>query len=168
MAATNHSDVLRVADVEVDDLISLLRRYGLDLVVANGNKPIPGSYWGDREAGIIGSSVYVRGDTPVHSLLHESCHVICMTRDRRERLDRDAGGNDLEEASVCYLQVVLADCLNGVGRTRLMQNMDAWGYSFRLGRTRKWFEQDAKDAKEFLINQWLLTEQGEPTLTLRR
>jgi hypothetical protein len=48
-----------------------------------------------------------------------------------------------------------------------MQDMDVWGYSFRLGSTREWFEQDAEDAKEFLINQGLLTERGEPTFALR-
>jgi hypothetical protein len=90
-----------------------------------------------------------------------------MTRDRRERLDRDAAGDDLEEAAVCYLQLILADCLHDVGRPRLMQDMDVWGYSFRLGSTREWFEQDAEDAKEFLINQGLLTERGEPTFALR-
>jgi hypothetical protein len=45
---------------------------------------------------------------------------------------------------------VLADQLPGVGRDRLMADMDAWGYSFRLGSTRAWFEHDAGDAREFL------------------
>jgi hypothetical protein len=31
-----------------------------------------------------------------------------------------------------------------------MADMDAWGYSFRLGSTRAWFEADAEDAREFL------------------
>jgi hypothetical protein len=137
------------------------------LRVQDDNEPITGSFWGDSEAGIVGETVYVRRDTPVHSLLHESCHVICMTPDRRERLDRDAGGDDLEEAGVCYLQVVLADHISGVGRQRLMQDMDAWGYSFRLGSTREWFEKDAEDARKFLINHRLLTKVGEPVFALR-
>jgi hypothetical protein len=37
-----------------------------------------------------------------------------------------------------------------VGRERLMRDMDAWGYSFRLGSTRAWFEQDAENARDFL------------------
>ena len=41
---------------------------------------------------------------------------------------------------MCYLQILLADALHGVGRERLMQDMDEWGYSFRLGSTRAWFE----------------------------
>ncbi|MDH3442241.1 MAG: hypothetical protein OEM63_15895, partial [Gammaproteobacteria bacterium] len=152
MAATADRKVMTVADVELGDLVSLLGQYRLQLQVQNDDEPITGSFWGDSEAGIAGKSVYVRRDTPVHSLLHESCHVICMTPDRRERLDRDAGGDDLEEAAVCYLQVVLADHISGLGRQRLMQDMDAWGYSFRLGSTREWFEKDADDARKFLIN----------------
>ena len=45
---------------------------------------------------------------------------------------------------------MLADELSGVGHARLMADMDAWGYSFRLGSTRAWFEQDADNAREFL------------------
>ena len=167
MTAIASRKVLTIADVALGDLVSLLSQYDLQLLVQNDNEPITGSYWGDSEAGIVGKTVYVRRDTPVHSLLHESCHVICMTPDRRERLDRDAGGDDLEEAGVCYLQVVLADRISGVGRERLMQDMDAWGYSFRLGSTREWFENDAEDARKFLINHRLLTQPGEPVVALR-
>ena len=167
MAANAECKVLTVADVALDDLVSLLGKYGLELVIEDDGAPITGSFWGDPEAGVVSRTIYVRGDTPVHSLLHESCHVICMTADRRDSLNRDAGGDDLEEAAVCYLQVVLADCLAAVGRDRLMQDMDAWGYSFRLGSTRKWFWHDAEEALEFLINQRLLTESGEPTYVLR-
>lgn len=167
MAAVANRNVLTIADVALGELVSLLSQYDLQLRVQNDNEPITGSYWGDSEAGIVGKTVYVRRDTPVHSLLHESCHVICMTPDRRERLDRDAGGDDLEEAGVCYLQVVLADRISGVGRERLMQDMDAWGYSFRLGSTREWFENDADDARKFLINHSLLNQHGEPVVALR-
>lgn len=161
------NDVLVVADFESNDLASLLRRYGLELVIGDRGALITGSFWGAPEAGIVGKTVYVRVDTPIHSLLHETCHVICMSQDRREQLDRDAGGDDLEEAGVCYLQVVLADRIDGVGRERLMKDMDSWGYSFRLGSARDWFERDAGDAKEFLINQRLLNENGELTFALR-
>jgi hypothetical protein len=167
VAAVANCKVLTIADVALGDLVSLLSQYDLQLLVQNDNEPITGSYWGESEAGIVGKTVYVRRDTPVHSLLHESCHVICMTPDRRERLDRDAGGDDLEEAGVCYLQVVLADRINGVGRERLMQDMDGWGYSFRLGSTREWFENDAEDARKFLTNHGLLTQHGKPVVALR-
>ncbi len=49
----------------------------------------------------------------------------------------------------------MADQLPGVGRDRLMQDMDAWGYSFRLGSTRAWFEGDAEDARQWLQDRGL-------------
>lgn len=167
MAAAVHCKVLTVADVQVDDLVSLLGLYKLELVIQGAGEPITGSFWGNPEAGIVCDTVYVRDDTPIHSLLHETCHVICMTGDRRRQLVCDAGGDDLEEAGVCYLQVVLAEHIAAIGRERLMQDMDSWGYSFRLGNAREWFEQDAEDARQFLINHGLLTEEGEPTYALR-
>ena len=157
-----------VSHVPYVALSSLLQRYGLDLVQQAEDAEISGSFWGDSEAGIKARSVYVRADTPVHSLLHEACHVICMTNERRDGLDRDAGGDDLEESAVCYLQIVLADEIEGVGRDRLMLDMDAWGYSFRLGNTRDWFQTDAEDAAEFLMNHGLLNASGEPTFRLRQ
>jgi len=103
----------------------------------------------------------------VHSMLHEVCHIICMSKERRAHLDRDAGGDDLEESAVCYLQIVLADFLAGVGRQRLMLDMDAWGYSFRLGSTERWFTEDADDAKAWLVAEGLLVSTGEPLFCLR-
>ena len=160
--------VLSVADVGTQHLDALLARFGLSLVVQPAGASITGSFWGDSEAGIVGATVFVRADTPVHSLLHEACHVICMDEQRRDGLDRDAGGDDLEEAAVCYLQVLLADAIDGVGRDRLMSDMDAWGYSFRLGSTRAWFEQDAGDARAFLEKHGLIDDAGRPTWRLRR
>lgn len=162
------SGVLTVRDVGHGVVAALLGRLGLRLVVQPLGEPITSSFWGDPEAGVTGRSVYVRPDTPVHSLLHESCHVVCMDGRRREGLDRDAGGDDLEEAAVCYLQILLADHIDGVGRDRLMRDMDTWGYSFRLGNTRDWFEKDAQDAREFLVNHRLIDAAGEPTFALRR
>jgi hypothetical protein len=159
--------VLTVADVGADELAALLRRYGLELVVQPLGETITGSFWGESEAGVVGQKVFVRPDTPVHSFLHESCHVICMDDERRRCLDRDAGGDDLEEAAVCYLQVLLADQLPGVGQDRLMVDMDTWGYSFRLGTTRNWFENDADDARKFLLKHGLIDIDGEPQLRLR-
>ena len=139
-----------VADIPFAGLAALLDSYGLLLVLAEDGAPIEGSYWGEPEAGIIGNTVYVRGDTPIHSLLHETCHVICMSGARRSVLERDAGGDDLEEAAVCYLQVLLADSIDGVGRMQLMRDMDAYGYSFRLGTTRAWFEKDAEGTGQII------------------
>ena len=160
--------MLFISEVSRAAIERLLLRYDLELVQQSADAAIRGSFWGDSEAGIIGRTVFVRADTPIHSLLHETCHVICMTEDRRASLDRDAGGDDLEESAVCYLQVVLADYIDGVGRDRLMLDMDTWGYSFRLGNTRDWFQNDAEDAAEFLMNHRLLSAAGEPTFELRQ
>ena len=161
------SDVLTVRDIGSAALAGLLRRYDLELVEQGEHEDITGSFWGDSEAGIVGRQVYVRPDTPIHSFLHESCHVICMDEPRRAGLDRDAGGDDLEEAAVCYLQVLLADHIAGVGQERLMADMDSWGYSFRLGSTRAWFEGDAADARQFLLDHELIDGSGAPTFKLR-
>lgn len=167
MLVAEDSKVLVVADVPVGELVSLLNRYELRLVVGHDDEQITGSFWGDSEAGIVGDEVHVRGDTPVHSFLHETCHVICMTSERRETLHQDAGGDDFEESAVCYLQVVLADSIRSLGRARMMRDMDAWGYSFRLGSTRAWFERDAEDARIFLLDHGLIAHNGAPTYTLR-
>ena len=159
--------MLTVADLPPRSVEALLARFGLSLCLQNDGEAITGSYWGDREAGIRQRTVYVRRDTPAHSLLHETCHVICMSAERRACLDTDAGGDDLEEASVCYLQLILADEIDGAGRERLMNDMDEWGYSFRLGDTRSWFDKDAEDARNWLIEKDLLDIDERPTFRLR-
>ena len=159
--------MLLVGDLPIERLSGLLGRYGLSLVIESPEQAITGSFWGDSEAGIVADKVFVRRDTPVHSLLHETCHTICMDESRRAGLDRDAGGDDLEEAAVCYLQILLADESEGVGRDRLMQDMDDWGYSFRLGSTRSWFTEDAEDAASWLAAHGIVDSAGLPTFALR-
>ena len=129
--------------------------------------PIPGSFWQPPEAGLIGNALFVRADTPVHSALHEACHYICMDRDRRDKLDTDAGGDYQEENAVCYLQILLSDRIAGMGRDRMFNDMDEWGYSFRLGSSRAWFQQDAEDAVIWLHHHGLIDADGEPTGNLR-
>jgi hypothetical protein len=148
--------VLRVADLAFADLTALLSRHELQLQRVDDGTPIPGSFWGDPEAGVIGSVVYARNDTPVHSLLHEACHLIVLPPERRARVHTDASDSVLEEDATCYLQIVLAGRLAGVGSDRLMADMDAWGYSFRLGSARAWFERDAEDARAWLTERGLL------------
>lgn len=147
---TDAANVLRVRDVAFGELASLLAGFDLRLHRVEDGAKIPGSFWGEPEAGIIASDVYVRGDTPVHSLLHEACHLIVLPPERRALVHTDASDSDIEEDATCCLQVVLAERLPGVGRARLMDDMDTWGYSFRLGSTREWFEHDAGDAKAWL------------------
>ncbi len=160
--------VLAVADIGVDALRTLLQQYGLEFRLVADGHDIPGSYWGDAEAGVIRNAVYARCDTPVHSVLHETCHIICMDTERRAALCTDAGGDDLEESAVCCLQILLADELEGVGRNRIMADMDAWGYSFRLGSTRAWFDADAEDARAWLKVRGLVGPACKPTRQLRQ
>jgi len=150
------STVMRMVHIGFDTAADLLARFDLHLRRVEHGEPIPGSYWGDEEAGIIGNTVHARDDTPVHSLLHEACHLIVLPSERRPDIHTDATDSIEEEDATCYLQIVLADELPGVGRARLMADMDAWGYSFRLGSTKAWFEQDATEAKEFLRSRGLL------------
>ncbi len=147
---------------------ALLDRLGLALCLVADEAAIPGSWWGEREAGLRGTGLHARRDTPLHSVLHEACHFVCMTAARRAALDTDAGGDYDEENGVCYLQVLLADELPGFGRARMFADMDAWGYSFRLGSARAWFETDADDARAWLLGHGLVDESGRPSWRLRQ
>lgn len=145
----------------------LLDRYGLELKLVAAGESLPGSYWGDSEAGLLGQRLYARRDTPVHSILHEACHYVCVTPERRVGIDTDAGGDFDEENAVCYLQILLADFVPKVGRDRMLLDMDAWGYTFRLGSARDWFERDAEDTREWLLRCSLIERNGAPTWQLR-
>jgi hypothetical protein len=159
--------VLLLRSVDRVAVALLLDRFGLALTLVAHGEPIPGSYWGDSEAGLRGEGLYARLDTPLHSILHEACHYVCMSPERRAGLDTDAGGDDLEESAVCYLQVLLAGELPAVGRVRMLADMDSWGYSFRLGSTRAWFEGDAADARGWLEGRGVIDAAGRVTGTLR-
>ena len=164
---TESPPVLRLADMDSAELVELLSRFGLALVPCDDAAPIPGSYWGDDEAGLIGNRLYARSDTPMHSILHEACHYICLSPDRRLDLDTNAGSDDAEENAVCYLQVLIAGHLEGLGRARLFEDMDAWGYSFRLGSSRAWFDGDSDDARQWLLDHDLIDQQQQPKWQLR-
>jgi len=159
--------VLRLSSIDRIAVAQLLARYGLDLVLLAPEEVIPGSYWGETEAGLRVNRLYARLDTPLHSVLHEASHYVCMSPERRVGLDRDAGGDDPEESAVCYLQILLADELPGVGRERLCVDMDAWGYSFRLGSARTWFEHDADDARIWLFDSGVIDQSARLTGSLR-
>jgi hypothetical protein len=146
-------------DISINALFS---RYGLVTVSVADEKPIPGSFWGDPEAGLITDHLYIRSDTPVHSAFHEACHYICMDQQRRTSLHTNAGGDVLEENAVCYLQILLADHLEDFSSHQMMRDMDNWGYSFRLGSAAAWFDKDAEDAREWLLNAKLITLDNQP------
>ena len=82
-------------------------------------------------------------------------NLIVIPPARRALVHTDASDSQIEEDSTCCLQILLADELPGVGRARLMADMDAWGYSFRLGSARAWFERDAEDARAWLAERGL-------------
>jgi len=159
--------VLLVNAIDRLELSLLLDRFGLELALVAPETVIPGSFWGEREAGLIGSRIYARLDTPLHSVLHEGAHFICMTPERRAGLHTDAGGDDAEESAVCYLQMLLAQTLR-VGHERISRDMDDWGYSFRLGSAARWFAEDADHARAWLLERGLIDAQGGIAYRVRR
>ena len=128
--------------------------------------PIPGTFWGEPEAGLIGDRLFARADTPVHSVLHELAHFVCMTPRRRAAVDTDAGGDTDEECAVCRLQLALACCVAEFGLDRALRDMDAWGYSFREGSAAAWYAGDAADAHAWLLERRLIGADGRPTWRL--
>jgi hypothetical protein len=142
--------MLTLADTGFDAPAALLARYGLRLARVADGAPIPGSYWGEPEAGLVGATVHARADTPLHSLLHEAAHLIVLPPGHRAGIHTDATDSVEEEDAACVLQVLLGDALPGVGAGRVLADMDAWGYSFRLGSAAAYLERDADEAWAWL------------------
>jgi len=100
-------DVLLVNAIDRLPLEVMLDRYGLAFVLAAPEEVIPGSYWGEREAGLMGSR-----SSPGST---RRCIRCCTGRaissacrpSGRAGLDTDAGGDDAEENAVCYLQILI-------------------------------------------------------------
>ncbi len=157
----------KFSDLSDDSLQQLLARYGMQLFHVSAEQAIPGSHFGDSEAGLIGNGLYVRDDTPIHSALHETCHYICMDNQRRKDLHTDAGGDYDEENGVCFLQILLANQISGNSSQQLMREMDEWGYTFRLGSAASWFADDAEDARQWLLEHRVINPDNEPTFQLR-
>ena len=152
-------DVLRLASIDIAAARELLARHGLALACVEDATPIPGSYWGESEAGVIGNVVHARADTPVHSLLHEACHLIVAPRGKRRAASiptRPIRRPRKTLPAICRSCSPMA--LPGVGRERLCIDMDRWGYTFRLGSARAWFEHDAEDARAWLAERGLLAQ----------
>ena len=159
--------MLTVADLPALALQNLLNPYSILVKIVPNSEAIPGSFWGDSEAGLIKNNLYVRPETPVHSALHEACHYICLDSKRRNNLDTDAGGDYDEENAVCYLQILLAAKLPGCSADILMNDMDSWGYTFRLGSALAWFRDDAEVAQQWLLKEQLINQDNLPTDRLR-
>ena len=162
------TNVLNCDQAQQSQLATLLKPYGIEIISIAEDTDIPGSFFGEREAGLIGNKLYLRYDTPVHSALHESCHYICMDSIRRNKLDTDAEGDYDEENGVCYLQILLAGQLPAVGKDRMLIDMDRWGYTFRLGSAQAWFEQDAEDANNWLLRHNIIDKNQQPTWQIRQ
>ena len=160
--------VLLCNEINLEHLKSLLARYGMKIQTVNPDESIPGSFWQPPEAGLVDNKLYIRDDTPVHSALHEAGHYICMDKHRRDNLDTNAGGDYEEEDAVCYLQILLADLVPEMQQTRMFDDMDAWGYSFRLGSAKAWFENDAEDALEWLQRNKIISQDNKPTWNVRQ
>ena len=151
--------MLTLADIDDAPVATLLAAYGLTLARVPDGAPIPGSYWGEPEAGLVGTTVHARGDTPVHSLLHEAAHLVVLPPERRAAVHTDATDSVEEEDAVCVLQALLGDALPSVGAARVLADMDAWGYTFRLGSARAYVERDADAAWAWLQRAGLVTAQ---------
>lgn len=152
------ASVMPVREPGVEALRAVFAPFGLEVETVAPDADIPGSYWGAPEAGLIGHRLYLRGDTPVHSALHEGSHFLCMDATRRTTLHTDAGGADVEEHAVCYLQCRLAARVAGYSRERCFADMDAWGYTFVLGSAQAWYERDSDDAQAWLAARGMLLE----------
>jgi hypothetical protein len=159
--------VLTLADIAFADVAALLARYDLQLQLVEDDAPIPGSYWGEPEAGIIGNAIYARADTPVHSVLHESAHLIVLKPARRACVHTDATDSIEEEDAVCVLQSLLGDALDGVGANRILADMDAWGYTFRLGSASAYVQHDAEPAWLWLLERGLVSPARQLRLPTR-
>ena len=142
--------MLTLSHIDEATVAALLAAYGLTLARVTDGAAIPGSYWGEPEAGIIGDTVHARGDTPVHSLLHEAAHLMVLPPERRAAVHTDATDSVEEEDAVLVLQVLLGDALPGVGGERVLADMDAWGYTFRLGSAAAYVRGDADAAWAWL------------------
>lgn len=164
---TNSNGVLLCSELSDDSLPNVLSQYGLEVCSLDATADIPGSYWQAPEAGLIANRLYLRNDTPVHSALHEACHYICMSQQRRSAVHTNAGGDYEEENAVCYLQILLAASIPEMQTSRMLDDMDRWGYSFRLGSARAWFEQDAEDAHDWLRHHNIIDATSTVTYKLR-
>lgn len=156
--------MLTLADIDEVSVAALLASHGLALARVPDGATIPGSYWGEPEAGIIGATVHARGDTPVHSLLHEAAHLVVLPPDRRAAVHTNATDSAEEEDAVLVLQVLFGDALPGVGASRVLADMDAWGYTFRLGSAAAYVRGDADTAWAWLHARGLVDAARRLTL----
>ena len=158
----------RLKNIQFEAVRPLFDQYRLQLHQVGKNDDIPYSFWGSPEAGRYQSKIYAREDTPIHSLLHEASHFICMPPALRNSQSIDAGGSALEENACCYLQLLLSDYIPGFNRNIHLQDMNDWGYNFRLGSSARWFYADSDDARDWLLKHNIISPHNLPTWQLRK
>lgn len=158
----------RLKNIHPESIRSLFDRYELQLNEVAANSDIPYSFWGAPEAGRHQSQLYAREDTPIHSLLHEACHFICMPPSGRKQAEIDAGGSAQEENACCYLQLLLSDFIPGFSKNIHLHDMNSWGYNFRLGSSSRWFYADTDDERQWLMRHDIINEDDQPTWNLRQ
>jgi hypothetical protein len=90
-----------------------------------------------------------------------------MPATQRKQKKVDANGSAMEENATCYLQILLSDYIENYDRNQLMQDMDDWGYSFRLGSAHAWFNQDAEEVCLWLQNHRIINTKRKITWQLR-
>ena len=151
-----------------ESLRPILDKYRLGLTVVAPGCNIPHSFWGAPEAGRLQSELFAREDTPLHSILHELAHYVCMPEIQRKSPKIDAGGSALIEDACCFLQILWSDRVAGFSRHVHLHDMDQWGYSFRLGSSTRWFYADSDDARAWLLQEKIINQQNEPTWEMRR
>lgn len=160
--------MVKLQEFKIKEIQPIFSQYGMQLNALRDKAEIPFSFWGAPEAGRQKNQLYIRNDTPMHSLLHESCHYVCMPQTGRISDSPDAAGSTAEENATCYLQILISDHIARFSRTQQMQDMDNWGYSFRLGSASAWFHQDAEDAKKWLAFHEIIDAHDQISWKLRK
>ena len=132
-------------DIGFDDVAALLARYGLAARARRRRRADPRQLLGRTRSRPDRPRVHARDDTPVHSLLHEAAHLIVLPPERARRAYRR---HRFGRGRRRRLRAAVAARRRPARRRprALMADMDAWGYTFRLGSARAYFERDAEDA----------------------
>lgn len=127
-----------ISEIDIDQLIELLSRYQVKLKVLHKKDKIPYSFFGGKEPGVKGSTIYASPDSPVQGVLHELGHLAMIPMRLRHKVKEDvsrlysiSGKRDREnEEGACVLQICLAPYLTGYGgRQQMLQDMNDTNYA---------------------------------------
>ena len=99
-------------------MAALLRPYGLAVRTVPSAGSIPGSYWGESEAGIRGTRLHIRADTPLHFSAFSPRHRMrnlprtpteTLELARRIALDQGARVEDVADPDDGRIRLIDAD-----------------------------------------------------------